>query len=58
MGRPQTIQEDFVEPPKRKSPRHPTYDYRTAGAYFVTFVTHDRLCLFDDPVLKRVAETY
>lgn len=44
--------------PERGTLRHPTYDYRTAGAYFVTFVTHDRLCIFDDPVLKRVAETY
>jgi len=42
----------------RRSIRLPGYDYAQPGAYFVTVVVQDRLCLFDDPVLHRVAETY
>ncbi len=34
----------------------PTYDYRSAGAYFVTIVTADRACLFAGPPLSRLAE--
>lgn len=34
----------------RRSIRLPTYDYRQAGAYFVTAVLQDRLCLFGDVV--------
>ena len=30
----------------RRSLRHPGYDYRTPGAYFVTIVTHERRSLF------------
>ena len=41
----------------RRSIRLRGYDYRQAGAYFVTIVTHDRALLFDDPVLRGVAET-
>ena len=32
--------------PVRKMPRLAHYDYRQAGAYFVTLCTHDRKCLF------------
>ena len=31
--------------PKRKHPRLESYDYSTAGAYFVTICTQDRRCL-------------
>jgi putative transposase len=41
----------------RRSIRLPGYDYRSAGAYFVTICTHQRDLLFEDPVLRRVAET-
>jgi hypothetical protein len=34
----------------RRSIRLPGYDYTQAGAYFVTFVAHDRECLFGDVV--------
>ena len=32
--------------PNRTSPRHPTFDYRTCAAYFVTVCAQDRRCLF------------
>ena len=32
----------------RRSIRLPGYDYQTAGAYFVTLCTQNRLCLFGD----------
>lgn len=32
------------------------YDYTSAGAYFVTIVTHDRECTFDNIVFRRVVE--
>ncbi len=41
----------------RRSIRLPGYDYTQVGAYFVTICTHDGECLFDDPILRRVAET-
>ena len=41
----------------RRSIRLPGYDYRQKGAYFVTVCTHERELLFEDPVLRRVAET-
>ncbi len=41
----------------RRSIRLQGYDYTQAGAYFVTIVTYGRELLFDDPVLRRVAET-
>ena len=41
----------------RRSIRLREYDYRGPGAYFITIVTHDRQPLFDDPVLRGVAET-
>ncbi len=41
----------------RRSIRLKGYDYTLPGAYFVTIVTHQRALLFDDPVLRRVAET-
>jgi putative transposase len=40
----------------RRSIRFPGYDYRQAGAYFVTICTYQRALLFDDPTLRRVAE--
>jgi len=42
----------------RRSIRMPGYDYTQPGAYFVTICTHGRVCLFDDPVMRRVVETY
>ena len=42
---------------RRRSIRLPGYDYRQAGAYFVTICTYQRELLFDDPVLRRVAAT-
>ena len=41
----------------RRSIRLLGYDYCSAGAYFVTVCTHRRELLFEDPVLRRVAET-
>ncbi len=40
----------------RRSIRLSAFDYRTAGAYFVTICTHERACIFVDPVLRIVAE--
>lgn len=42
----------------RRSIRLPNYDYTQAGAYFVTIVTYQRELLFDDPVLRRIVETF
>lgn len=42
----------------RRSIRMPGYDYTQPGAYFITICTHGRACLFNDPVLRGVAETY
>jgi putative transposase len=42
----------------RRSIRLPGYDYTQPGAYFVTVCTQNRECLFDDPVLRSVVETY
>jgi putative transposase len=36
--------------PQRHSIRLRGYDYAQAGAYFITIVTKDRLCLFDEVV--------
>jgi REP-associated tyrosine transposase len=40
----------------RRSIRLRDYDYRAAGAYFVTVCTHERQCIFEDAELKSVAE--
>ncbi len=40
----------------RRSIRLREYDYASPGAYFVTIATHDRECLFDGDVFRRVAE--
>lgn len=42
----------------RHSIRLPGYDYGQAGAYFVTLATQGRECLFDDAVLRGVAESF
>lgn len=42
--------------PNRQSIRLPGWDYRTAAYYFVTFCTHQRQCLFDDPRLHEIAQ--
>ncbi len=42
---------------RRRSIRLPGYDYAQVGAYFVTICTWGGECLFDDPVLRGVAET-
>jgi len=41
----------------RRSIRLKEYDYEQPGAYFVTIVTHQRELLFDDSVLRRIAQT-
>lgn len=41
---------------QRRSLRLQGYDYTRAGLYFVTICTHDRALLFDDPLLRVVAE--
>jgi len=33
---------------ERTNPRHPSFDYRRIGAYFVTICTSDRRCLFGE----------
>lgn len=40
----------------RRSIRLRSYDYTWGHAYFVTICTHDRECLFNDPVLRRVTQ--
>lgn len=40
----------------RRSIRLPEYDYRSAGAYFVTICSHQRAILFDVPAIKRAVE--
>ena len=41
----------------RRSIRLPGWDYRTSAAYFVTICTHERECLFLDPLWCDIAET-
>ncbi|MCB9418643.1 MAG: transposase [Ardenticatenaceae bacterium] len=41
--------------PNRRSIRLRDWDYRSEGYYFVTFCTHQRECLFDDPRLHEIA---
>jgi putative transposase len=40
----------------RRSIRLPDYDYRSAGAYFITIVSADRDCLFEQLALRSVVE--
>jgi len=40
-------------PHHRRSVRLPTFDYRSAGAYFVTVCTHERAIIFDDMRTRR-----
>ncbi len=42
---------------QRRSIRLAGYDYGSAGVYFVTICTYQRDLLFEDVVLRRVAET-
>jgi putative transposase len=42
----------------RRSIRLKGYDYSQSGAYFITVCTHNRECLFDDMVMRHVAESY
>ena len=39
---------------ERTSPRHPSFDYRSIAAYFVTTCTKDRRCLFGEVCRGRV----
>jgi len=41
--------------PKRKHPRLPSYDYSSAGAYFVTICTEKRRCLLSHIVGRGLA---
>ncbi len=43
--------------PQRHVARLPHYDYTQPGAYFITIVTADRICLFDEPGLRCLAES-
>lgn len=45
--------EEHPERPRRKSIRLPSYDYTTAGAYFVTICADRRQPLFDQPDLHQ-----
>jgi putative transposase len=38
----------------RRAIRLPQYDYRRAGAYFVTICTRERECVLDDPVVRGI----
>ncbi len=60
MPRPYVIMAFMVDlaPHHRHSIRLPQYDYAQAGAYFITIVTHQRELLFDDPVLRKIIETF
>jgi len=40
----------------RRSIRLPTFDYRSAGAYFVTICTHERAIIFADRRTRRAVE--
>jgi len=40
----------------RRTIRLKDYDYTSPGAYFVTIITHQRECLFDNNVFRRIAE--
>jgi REP element-mobilizing transposase RayT len=40
----------------RRSIRLPAHDYASAGAYFITIVTKERECLFDDDALRRAVD--
>lgn len=40
----------------RRSIRLQHYDYRSAGAYFVTICSHARACIFDDALLARIVQ--
>ena len=42
--------------PNRRSIRLPDWDYRSVGFYFITICTHQREYLFDDPILREIAE--
>ena len=39
---------DFMDLPKRKSPRIPNYDYSLPNYYFITICTHNKVCHFGD----------
>jgi putative transposase len=57
---------DQDERPNRKSIRMPSYDYSTAGAYFLTICVYNRRCILGDiddgrtrmTVFGRMAETW
>jgi putative transposase len=42
----------------RQSIRLPHYDYTQAGAYFITIVTYQRELMFEDPILRKIIETF
>ena len=42
--------------PNRRSIRLPNWDYRSVGFYFITTCTHQRMYLFDDPLLHEIAK--
>ena len=43
---------------RRHSLRYSGWDYHQSGYYFITICTHNRKCLFDQPCLRHIAETY
>ena len=44
--------------PKRKHPRLHSYDYSTAGAYFITVCTQNRRCLLSRPTIMDIVCSY
>lgn len=45
-----------MEYKERRSPRLPTYDYSNFGTYFLTICTHEKKCIFGDPVKSHPAK--
>jgi len=47
------MHEEHPEFPNRRSTRLPSYDYTSAGAYFITICVENRKRLFDQPELQQ-----
>jgi REP element-mobilizing transposase RayT len=52
------VMKSLYDPAKhhRRSIRLHGYDYASPGTYFITIITHNRECLFDNIVFRRIAE--
>lgn len=40
----------------RRSIRLPAWNYTSAGTYFITIVTQDRICWFETPTFRKIVE--